>query len=502
MSIFLLGMGCTVAAARTIYVDDDGPADFNNIQAAIDDANGGDTVLVADGTYTGDGNENIDFKGKAITLRSKNGPGNCIIDCNIGYSRGFYFHSGEDADSVLDGFTITNGYHHLGGGISCRGSSPTITNCWIISNSAGFSRSGYGGGIYSEGRSPTIRNCIINGNSAGSGGGICGEASIIGCEIRGNWALSDGGGVAGCSINNCTISGNTTGYGGAVIYSKSITNCTIIGNKTENGVGLYNCSGPVTNCIIRNNLAEQIGDCNSVTYSNVQGGWPDAGNIDVDPCFAEPGYWDTNGTPQDPNDDFWIDGVYHLKSQAGRWDTDSQGWMNDDVTSPCIDAGDPTSPIGYEPFPNGGVVDMGAYGGTAEASKSYFGTAPCETIIAGDINGDCKVNFLDFRLMALHWLEGPNQRPLVYIRNPEDGATFPADVTVEIEADAWDVDGSVVKVGFFVNWVKCDEDNDGTDGWKTVRYFHYAGTHILAAEAMDDDGATTLSPEVKITVVE
>jgi alpha-tubulin suppressor-like RCC1 family protein len=59
-----------------------------------------------------------------------------------------------------------------------------------------------------------------------------------------------------------------------------------------------------------------------------------------------------------------------LKSQAGRWDPNSQTWVRDDVTSPCIDAGDPNSPIGYEPFPNGGIVNMGAYGGTTEASKS------------------------------------------------------------------------------------------------------------------------------------
>ena len=59
----------------------------------------------------------------------------------------------------------------------------------------------------------------------------------------------------------------------------------------------------------------------------------------------------------------------------------------------------------YEPFPNGGRINMGAYGGTPEASKTYFGTLPCETIIAGDINGDCKVNLNDFAIMALHWLE-------------------------------------------------------------------------------------------------
>jgi L-ascorbate metabolism protein UlaG (beta-lactamase superfamily) len=69
----------------------------------------------------------------------------------------------------------------------------------------------------------------------------------------------------------------------------------------------------------------------------------------------------------------WIDGDYHLKSEAGRWDPVSESWIVDDVTSPCIDAGDPNSPVGDEPEPNGGIINMGAYGGTAEASKSPGG---------------------------------------------------------------------------------------------------------------------------------
>ena len=63
-----------------------------------------------------------------------------------------------------------------------------------------------------------------------------------------------------------------------------------------------------------------------------------------------------------------------------------------------------TIEIGPEPFPNGGIINIGAYGGTAEASKSYFGTEPCDTIVAGDINGDCRADFKDLQLLASHWL--------------------------------------------------------------------------------------------------
>jgi hypothetical protein len=98
-------------------------------------------------------------------------------------------------------------------------------------------------------------------------------------------------------------------------------------------------------------------------------------------------------------------GDYHLKSQAGRWDADEGRWTIDEMTSPCIDAGDPTGPIGTEPFPNGGIINIGAHGGAAEASKSYFGKPTCETIIAGDVNGDCAVDLRDFWFIALHWMQ-------------------------------------------------------------------------------------------------
>jgi len=118
--------------------------------------------------------------------------------------------------------------------------------------------------------------------------------------------------------------------------------------------------------------------------------WHDygTGNIEADPLFVDPNTRD-----------------YHLKSQAGHWDPNSKTWIQDELTSPCIDAGGLQSHIGPEPFPNGGIINMGAYGGTAEASKSWFDKPVCETIVAGDINGDCIVDFKDFAIIALHWLE-------------------------------------------------------------------------------------------------
>jgi hypothetical protein len=129
----------------------------------------------------------------------------------------------------------------------------------------------------------------------------------------------------------------------------------------------------LTNCILWD-AGDEIRNFNSskitISYSSVQGGWAGTGNIDADPLFAAVGHWDPNGTTGDTRDDFWVDGDYHLQSQFGRWDPVSQTWVQDQASSPCIDASDPLSPIGYEPLPNGGRVNMGVYGGTQQASLS------------------------------------------------------------------------------------------------------------------------------------
>jgi hypothetical protein len=251
--------------------------------------------------------------------------------------------------------------------------------------------------IYLGGGGPaTIRGCVFKKHRYGAVRTSSGWIELANCLFAGNSRSTIGSalnmGPATANLRNCTFVNNRSLDGGATIETS-----------------LLSSDLTVTNCIIDGpnpiNTSSAFGAKVNVDHSNLAGDWMGSGNSDMDPCFVDPGYWDPNGTPEDPNDDFWVDGDYHLKSQAGRWDPTSGSWLQDDVTSPCIDAGNPMTPIGPEPFPSGGIINMGAYGGTAEASKSYFNAPTCQTITAGDINGDCTVDFKDFTILALHWLE-------------------------------------------------------------------------------------------------
>jgi hypothetical protein len=128
------------------------------------------------------------------------------------------------------------------------------------------------------------------------------------------------------------------------------------------------------------------------------------GNIDMDPCFADPGYWaDVNDPnvivePNDPNA-IWVIGDYHLKSQAGRWDPNSPSWLKDDVTSLCIDAGDPNSDWTAELWPHGKQMNMGAFGGTAQASMSLSNLGNI-----ADLNNDDSVDHVDMMMLTNGWL--------------------------------------------------------------------------------------------------
>ncbi len=420
-----------------IYVDADAPADagpgdptisdpsedgsaghpFDAIQDAVDTAVPGDIVMVLNGTYNGEGNRDLDFKGKAITVRSEdpNDPSLVTIECDGTVDRphrGFNFHSYETSLSVLDGMTITGGYYELGGGIffgDCA--QPTVTNCIFSNNSASL-----GGGAYNE-SSPLLTNCKFTANSADAGGGMYNSAyepgcnpvltncifqsnavthngggmynwgqtspTLTGCEFIRN-SVSDGGGGAirnnesgNPTLTNCLFVENSAEtFGGGIRNSNgsgtTLVNCTFGANSADDGNALA-CTGDdggeespsivrIANCILWDGGDEIYSDDDSritANYSDVQsnpntGLWPGQGNIDAKPHFMGPG-----------------NGDYHLKSQAGRWEPTSQSWIRDQVTSPCIDAGDTNSPVGLEPSPNSNIINMGAYGGTAEASKSY-----------------------------------------------------------------------------------------------------------------------------------
>jgi len=283
----------------TLYV----PTEYNTIQAAIDAASDGDVVIVADGTYTGPFNRDIDFLGKAITVRSENGPNNCIIDCET-LGRGFYFHRYERANSLVEGFTITNGNATYGGAIFCRRSSPTIANCIITGNYG----NNYGGGIACRYRcSPTITNCIISGNSARYDGGaiFCRNSSptITNCTISSNLSEGNAGAIfcrnSSPTITNCTITTNSAEWGGGGIYcdfgsNPTITNCSISGNIAEHGFGgaisLWWESNPtISNCTISGNNAAD-GDGGAISCLN--GSNPVITNCAISDNTAE---WDGGG---------------------------------------------------------------------------------------------------------------------------------------------------------------------------------------------------------------
>jgi hypothetical protein len=224
--------------------------------------------------------------------------------------------------------------------------------------------------------SPIIDYCLLTNNQAEIGGGIMlyySEAEITNSRIMDNSADTAGGGIynfasGGKIINNVIAHNSSDIVGGGIMNTygySTIINNTIVHNRPSglhlDETGLYtwdpDYGRPIFNNIIWQNeiyMEDTVYlDEYEIRYNDIQGGWEGEGNINIDPLFADAENRD-----------------YHLVSEAGRWDPVSESWVIDERTSPCIDAGDPESPVGDEPASHGNRVNIGAYGGTSEASKS------------------------------------------------------------------------------------------------------------------------------------
>ena len=411
-----------LSLGRIITVDDDAPADFANIQDAIDMASYGDTVMVHPGTYY----ENISFNGKNIILTSTDPNDQAIVESTIISSdidedpctdngSAVIFNGDENENCILSGFTVTGSKfgssvsHGILGGSFANMAEATIENC-LVTNHSGFGISCLSGeishcnisrcqlsgigdctGAYIHDctiadnecgilncQYAIIQNCRVTSN-LGVGIDFCWDCAIIDSIISGNgYGAGRRGGISMCSgfIGNNIIAGNYGQVGGGCNTcgvmipgnSASFVNNTIIGNRAVSFAGgMYSCAGLITNCIFWGNEslsgAGQISDCEWPEFSCLEGSMGiGIGNIDDDPVFASPGYWNDNGTPGYWDDDVWVDGDFHLKSVSGRWDPSANdqagGWMYDLNSSPCIDAGNPSHPVEDEPMPHANITNM------------------------------------------------------------------------------------------------------------------------------------------------
>jgi len=288
----------SAAAAGVVRV----PLDFARIQNAIDAASTGDTVLVAPGRYP----EILTFRGKAITVTGRDPLDPDVVASTIVDASGAYcadtcsvvrFSAGEGPGSVLAGLTLTGGrgvtteigFHGqrstVGGGIYCRGSSPTLVACELRENRA-TGLDGEGGGVYADDASPRLLRCVIEDNWAQrQGGGLVfygGKTSLRGCTIRGNRADDLGGGgllaVAGAAhLSACSVEENSARGAGGGISAQAcalrLERCTVRNNSTagvdhtSNGGGMFfaRCSPSLDRCTIVGNSAVDRGAPSTAT---------------------------------------------------------------------------------------------------------------------------------------------------------------------------------------------------------------------------------------------
>jgi hypothetical protein len=377
------------------------PGDQVTLQAGINATSNGDTVLATGIAYTGPGNRNLNFGGRAIVVRSASGPASCTIDAENA-DRVFAFTNGETSAARLEGFTITRGLHSTaGGGIYIANSSPTISNCVITNNRTGNGapgtsgvpggNGGSGAGVYVTGGSPLLVDCTVSANRTGDGGagffdasgsngspggnggagaglyvGPSAHATLLRCRITGN--VSGTGGMGGSSVVcvqfNCQTFGENGGDGGdgGGIYVQSTVdainsvfaaNQTGTGGAAGTGPGLplptagrggngaaWNggtSSSKVANCVLYGNLAAGLGPAGQLPGTG--------GGIEGTPTVTNSILWANNSTQASPLAPVTFSDVQGGFPGSGNIALDPQfksaasGNFHLQQISPCIDAG-------------------------------------------------------------------------------------------------------------------------------------------------------------------
>jgi len=273
---------------------------FQAIADGIAASVNGDTVLVMAGVYSGNDNRDLSYMGKSITVISDSGAQYTIVDCggsSIDPYRGFIFENGESSQSVLEGFTISNGYavpsnssaeppDGCGGGVVCAfGSSPTIRTC-VFRN---CTSENFGGGlVVCVESSPVIEECIFEQNESlrgtdvggsGSGGALSAydksDPTVVDCVFSGNTSESHGGGISvdfacAISIENCVFQSNRAGNSGGGI--------SLGGAAISHG-----CEMEVIGCLVKDNICSKSGGGIASFCGSIPGGG-DQGSVLIQDC--------------------------------------------------------------------------------------------------------------------------------------------------------------------------------------------------------------------------
>lgn len=295
------------------------PGDYAIIQAAINNANNGDTIELAPGTY----HEAIDLQGKAIRIRGGEGAENTIIDASGLGTSAVTATSGEGSSTILEGVTMTGGTgthmtlaqtdHYRGGGLYAESSTMQVINCIFIGNHLPMTYNARGGGIYADNSNMTIIGCHFEDNRAGRGGGLFVKQSspdIQDCTFINNKASSHGGGVlfqqSGSTISNCTFADNVTyGNGGAIKNwwgsSTTTVHCEFVSNSAQNGGAIANAN---TNII---DIANSTFEANVATEEGgaIRGSTSGASHTAIGSCTFCENVSGTGNVIDKPWEDLW-----------------------------------------------------------------------------------------------------------------------------------------------------------------------------------------------------